>query len=97
MQNNRFCKHNFYVVPDMYMKVPILMGADLIGRGNFTWIASRSVIKWSGKKYEVRDSGVEMCRSVNLLIESEENHRVLQLKKKLELEPNEFLYVTLKS
>lgn len=85
---NHFINHNFYIVPDIYMNVPILMGADLIGRGKFTWYSSYKHIKWCGRDYKVRMSNDEMCRSLDILLEEKGEKIILQLRQKLVLPPN---------
>ena len=85
----RFYNHNFYVIPDVYLRVPVLMGADLIGRGKFVWEASQSIISWSGTTYQVKEATSDMCRSVEIVMSSFEEKIVLQARQKIVLVPNE--------
>ena len=60
--------HKFIIVPDRYMTVPVLMGADLLSRRKFYWNAEKGIINRGGQIYKQQtyELSSSMCRSVEV-------------------------------
>ena len=64
--------HVFLVVPDEYLSSDTLIGADLIGREDFTWKGGKKECIWAGKKFQVTNS---VCWTVRSLRKLEKRHQ----------------------
>ena len=59
--------HVFLVVPDEYLSSDTLIGADLIGREDFTWKGGKKECIWGGKKFQVTNTVCWTVRSIQKL------------------------------
>ena len=89
LSRHQFLRNNFLIVPDLYLRTPVLMGADLIGKRKFIWDGPNGCIQWAGKHYPIRRSDNDSCRSVNIMQERKNVETMLQVAKKFRLHPDE--------